>query len=90
MHSFIELVLRPYHAMRRQIDVKVLWPQCCCEAYGVGATVSVTCVGVQVVEPIDHARRAFAIHAMSDNAWRVLGADEICRRIDALPWRLPL
>lgn len=35
-------------------------------------------------EDLDHARAAFAIHAMHDPAWLSLGEDEITRRISAL------
>lgn len=33
---------------------------------------------------LDEARGVFAVHAFMDPAWRCLGADEICRRIDRL------
>jgi len=33
---------------------------------------------------LDHAKAAFAFHAMQDRPWLVLGEDEICRRIDEL------
>lgn len=35
-------------------------------------------------ECLDDARTAFAIHAFMDPAWRCLGDEEICRRIDQL------
>lgn len=33
---------------------------------------------------LDHAKAAFAVHAMDDSAWLFLGEEEICRQIDGL------
>ena len=33
---------------------------------------------------LDYAKCAFALHAVNDRAWQVLGGDEIVRRVDAL------
>ena len=33
---------------------------------------------------IERARRLFLLHARREPAWRILGDDEICRRIAAL------
>lgn len=33
---------------------------------------------------MDHARAAFAVHAFEDDAWLVLGEEEIIRRIGEL------
>jgi len=33
---------------------------------------------------LDHAKAAFTVHAYNDPAWRILGEDEIARRIGAL------
>ena len=33
---------------------------------------------------LDHARAIFAVHAFKDQAWLVLGEEEIVRRIDRL------
>lgn len=84
-----DLFVAPIRRLQRHVDIQILWPQCCRVAGEAGATQQLTCLGLEIVHPVDNARAAFAMHAMSDSAWRVLGADEICRRIDALEWRLP-
>ena len=33
---------------------------------------------------LDHAKAAFATHALHDEAWRALGEPEIIRRIEAV------
>jgi hypothetical protein len=33
---------------------------------------------------LDHARAAFAVHALHDDAWLCLGEEEVCRQIDRL------
>jgi hypothetical protein len=34
---------------------------------------------------LDHARAAFAVHALQDEAWTTLGHEAVCRMIDNLP-----
>lgn len=33
---------------------------------------------------LDHAKAAFALHAMNDDAWLILGQEEVARFIDEL------
>lgn len=89
LFEIYDQLVAPIRALQRHVDIQVLWPQCCRVAGETGPISRVTCLGLEIVHPIDNARAAFAMHAMGDRAWRVLGADEICRRIDALDWRLP-
>lgn len=85
----LERILAPWHALQRHLDVEILWPICCREAGRVYTQDGyVTPIGIVLTQPVDAARAVFAMHAMEDPAWRVLGADEICRRIDALQWTL--
>jgi hypothetical protein len=35
-------------------------------------------------ESLGHAKAIFAVHAVHDRAWLILGTDEIIRRIDQL------
>ena len=37
-----------------------------------------------VMPTLDLAKMAFAMHVLHDNAWLVLGEEEICRVIDGL------
>jgi len=60
-----------WHAQKRSIDMDILWPTCKSEAEKAGLT-------------MDHAKAAFAFHAFNDNAWLVLGEEEIKRRIGEL------
>ena len=53
---------------QRQIDMDMLWPICCAHA----------------PRPPDHAKAAFAVHALHDRAWQALGEEETLRFIDRL------
>lgn len=55
-----------WHALRRAMDRKLLWPTCW-----------------RYAKSLDHARAAFAMHALHDTAWLALG-DGLYGAIDAL------
>jgi hypothetical protein len=57
-----------WYARLRAIDVQILWPSCVKAAKG----------------NLDHAKGAFAMHAIRDPAWLALGEAEMIRRIDQL------
>lgn len=64
-------LLARWHQRERQLDLKILWPSCkrIAEERGTG---------------LDHARAAFALHALYSQAWLALGEEEVRRRIDDL------
>jgi len=64
-----------FNARRRDLDIQILWPICKQQANERGD---------ERGGDIDHAKAAFALHAFNDQAWLVLGEEEIKRRIDAL------
>jgi hypothetical protein len=79
----IRWALGLWYARLRWIDREILWPtikaqaphsnDCDLQALG-----SCSCAW------LDHARTAFAVHALSDSAWLFLGYDEIKRQIGEL------
>lgn len=71
MSKLINFILAPWHAALRGIDMNDLWPTC-------------KRVAVEQDLSLDHAKAAFATHALHDPAWMCLGEEEVIRRIDAL------
>lgn len=69
--KLIARLLAPHRAYMRRLDLLILWPSCKQEAQARGLG-------------LDAARKAFGMHARRDSAWKVLGHDEISRRIERL------
>ena len=62
------LILSPWRAYMRHIDIEILWPICKREAH----------------EDLDAAKAAFYVHTLMDKSWLYLGEEEIIARIDRL------
>lgn len=61
-----DLFVAPIRRLQRHVDIQILWPQCCRVAGEAGATQQLTCLGLEIVHPVDNARAALRPHPMAE------------------------